>query len=107
MYNIVPMRRQITDESSLPKKNPETIKYNRNIQVKSMIDKNNLAAMRLNNLALKGDSKREETFDMLAGLKRALIKNTTEYTRGKTSRVPKTKSRIISSEFPISIIFHV
>ena len=66
-----------------------------------MIDKKDLAAMILNNLDLKGDSKKEEACVILSGLKIALIKNKAEYIKGSMIIIPKTMSKIISDKFLI------
>ena len=46
------------------------------------------AAMILNNLDLKGDSKKEDTSFIVSGLKIALIRNKAEYIKGIMMIIP-------------------
>ena len=88
MNNIIPIRFQITEEGLFPNKKTEIPKYIKNNAVKSMIDKKDFAAMILNFLDLKGDSKKEDACVIISGLKIALIRNKKEYIKGRIMIIP-------------------
>ena len=71
-----------------------------------MIDRIFFAAMVLNNLELKGGSKKEDTRVIVSGLKIAFIRNKTEYIKGSMMIIPKMKEIIISGKLLVSSIIY-
>ena len=88
MNNIIPRICPIPEKGLLSNIKTEIPKNIKNKPVISIVDKMDFAAMILNNLDLKGDSKKEDTSFIVSGLKIALIRNKAEYIKGIMMIIP-------------------